>query len=86
LARLYRDAREPGLRIVPVPLVLAIIAAGMLNGLTRALGRPFGPSPYRLRAGVTSFRADCSKALRDLAWRPTVKSRTALRILLAHRT
>jgi nucleoside-diphosphate-sugar epimerase len=35
---------------------------------------------------VTSFRADCSKALRDLAWRPTVKSRTALRILLAHRT
>jgi nucleoside-diphosphate-sugar epimerase len=86
LARLYRDAREPGLRIVPVPLVLAIIAAGMLNGLTRALGRPFGPSPYRLRAGVTSFRADCSKALRDLAWRPTVKSRTALRTLLAHRT
>lgn len=86
LARLYRDAREPGLRIVPVPLVLATIAAGMLNGLTGALGRPFGPSPYRLRAGVTSFRADCSKALRELAWRPTVKSRTALRTLLAHRT
>ncbi len=86
LARLYRDAREPGLRIVPVPLVLATVAAGILNGLTRALGRPFGPSPYRLRAGVTSFRADCSKALRELAWSPRVKSRTALRTLLGRRS
>lgn len=86
LARLYRDAREPGLRIVPVPLGLATMAAGMLNSLTRALGRPFGPSPYRLRAGVTSFRADCSKALRELAWSPRVKSRTALRTLLTRRT
>lgn len=85
LARLYREAREPGLRIVRVPLVLATIAAGLLNGVTRALGRPFGPSPYRLRAGVTSFQADCSKARRELAWSPKVKSRTALHALLTRR-
>jgi nucleoside-diphosphate-sugar epimerase len=85
LARLYRDAREPDLRIVPVPLVFATIAAGVLSGLTRALGRPLGPSPYRLRAGVTSLRFDCTKALRELAWRPAVKSRTALHTVLGRR-
>jgi nucleoside-diphosphate-sugar epimerase len=83
LARLYRDAREPGLRIVPIPLVFATIVAGLLNGSTRALGRPIGPSPYRLRAGVTSLRVDCTKAFRELAWRPRVKSRTALQTVLA---
>jgi nucleoside-diphosphate-sugar epimerase len=82
LARLYRDAREPGLRIVPIPLGFATIVAGLLNRSTRALGRPIGPSPYRLRAGVTSLRFDCTKAFRELAWRPRVKSRTALHTVL----
>ena len=85
LARLYRDAREPDLRIVPIPLVLATSVAGLLNGLTRSLGRPIGPSPYRLRAGVTSLRFDCTKAFRELAWRPRVKSRTALHTVLGRR-
>jgi nucleoside-diphosphate-sugar epimerase len=85
LARLYRDAREPDLRIVPIPLVLATTVAGLLNGLTRALGRPIGPSPYRLRAGVTSLRVDSTKAFRELGWRPRVKSRTALQTVLGRR-
>lgn len=85
LARLYRTAREPDLRIVPIPLAFATVVAGLLNGLTRALGRPLGPSPYRLRAGVTSLRFDCSRAFGELAWRPKVSSRTALRVLLGRR-
>jgi len=85
LARLYRDAREPDLRIAHVPMGVATTAAGLLSGITRALGRPLGPSPYRLRSGVAPLRFDCTKARRELGWRPTVKSRTALRALLGRR-
>jgi nucleoside-diphosphate-sugar epimerase len=85
LARLYRDAREPDLRIVRIPLAVATTVAGLLGGLTRALGRPMGPSPYRLRAGVTSLRFDCTKAFRELGWRPRVSSRTVLHTLLTRR-
>jgi predicted dehydrogenase/nucleoside-diphosphate-sugar epimerase len=85
LARLYRDAREPGLRVLPIPLVLATGVAGLLRGMTRALGRPIGPSPYRLRSGVASLRFDCTKAFRELAWTPKVKSRAALHTLLGRR-
>ncbi|MGH7420909.1 MAG: NAD-dependent epimerase/dehydratase family protein, partial [Candidatus Rokuibacteriota bacterium] len=85
LARLYRAAREPGLRIVHVPIAAATTAAGVLGAVTRALGRPLGPSPYRLRSGVAPLRFDCTKALRELGWRPAVKSRAALRALLRPR-
>jgi predicted dehydrogenase/nucleoside-diphosphate-sugar epimerase len=85
LARLYRDAREPSLRIVHVPMGVATTAAGLLTGVTRAMGRPLGPSPYRLRAGVAPLRFDCTKARQELGWRPAVKSRTALLVLLGRR-
>ena len=85
LARLYREAREPDLRIVHLPISAATVAAGLLSGVTRALGHPLGPTPYRLRSGVAPLRWDSTKALRELGWRPTVKSRTALRMLLRRR-
>jgi len=82
LSRLYREAREPDLRIVHVPISVATLAASLLIRVTRAVGRPLGPSPYRLRAGVAPLQFDCSKAFLELGWRPAVKSRTALRALL----
>jgi len=82
LARLYRAAREPDLRIVHVSIHAATAAARVLGGITRMLGRRLGPSPYRLRSGVSPLRFDCGKAQRELGWRPAVKSRTALRDLL----
>jgi len=85
LARLYRAAREPDLRIVQVPIRVATMTAGLLGGVTRALGRPLGPSPHRLRAGVVSLRFDCTRAFQELGWRPAVKSRTALLALLDRR-
>lgn len=86
LARLYRDAREPDLRIVHLPISAATVAAGMLARLTLALGRSIAISPYRLRAGVASLRFDCTKAHQELGWQPGVKSRTALRALLGRRS
>ena len=82
LAALYIADREPGLRVLRVPLGAVTSAAAVVTGLTRRLGRPFGPSPYRLRSGVTPLRFDCAKAHEELGWRPAVKSRTALRALL----
>jgi predicted dehydrogenase/nucleoside-diphosphate-sugar epimerase len=82
LAKLYIAAREPGLRVTHVPLTMVTSAAAVVTGLTRRLGRPFGPSPYRLRSGVTPLRFDCAKARDELGWRPAVRSRTALRALL----
>jgi nucleoside-diphosphate-sugar epimerase len=82
LARLYIAAREPGLRVTHVPLGIVTSAAAVVSGLTRRLGRPFGPSPYRLRSGVTPLRFDGAKARDELGWRPAVKSRAALRALL----
>jgi nucleoside-diphosphate-sugar epimerase len=82
LARLYRQGREPGLRVIHLPMGAATVAAGLLGRLAGALGRPIGISPYRLRAGVAPLRFDCTKAHRDLGWRPAVQSRTALRALL----
>lgn len=86
LAKLYIAAREPGLRVTHVPLTMVTSAAAVLTGLTRRLGRPFGPSPYRLRSGVTPLSFDCAKAHHELGWHPAVKSRTALRTLLGDGT
>jgi nucleoside-diphosphate-sugar epimerase len=86
LAKLYIAAREPGLRVTHVPLTMVTSAAAVLTGLTRRLGRPFGPSPYRLRSGVTPLSFDCAKAHHELGWQPAVKSRTALRALLGDGT
>ena len=85
LARLYRAAREPNIRILHVPISAATGAARVLGAITRALGRPLGPTPYRLRSGVSPLRFDCDKARRELGWRPSVKSRTVLRALLRPR-
>jgi 2-alkyl-3-oxoalkanoate reductase len=85
LAQLYRGAREPELRILHVPIGAATIAAGVLGWVGRALGRPIGISPYRLRAGVAPLRFECSKAATGLGWRPAVRSRAALRTLLERR-
>jgi nucleoside-diphosphate-sugar epimerase len=82
LAQLYRKAREPELRILHVPIGAAAIAAGVLGWVGRALGRPLGISPYRLRAGVAPVRFECSKAASGLRWRPAIRSRAALRALL----
>ena len=82
LAQMYIAAREPQLRIVHIPLFAVTTLAGVLNGATRALGRPIGPSPYRLRSGLVPLRCDCSKAVNELGWQPRVRSRTALRELL----
>jgi nucleoside-diphosphate-sugar epimerase len=83
LAKLYIAAREPGLRVIHVPMTAVTTAAAVLGGLTRRLGRPLGPSPYRLRSGVAPLSFDCAKARRELGWHPVVKSRTALRALLS---
>ncbi len=82
LARLYCAAREPRLRVLRVPISVATTVASVLGGLTRALGRPLAPSPYRLRSGVAPLRFDCTKAVQELGWRPAVKSRTTLHTLL----
>jgi predicted dehydrogenase/nucleoside-diphosphate-sugar epimerase len=82
LAQLYIRAREPRLRVVRVPMKAATTAATVLGAITRRLGRPMGPSPYRLHSGVASMRFDCAKARNELGWTPAVRSRTALRALL----
>ena len=82
LVRLYIAAREPRLRLTHVPMVAVTSAAGLLRGVTRLLGRPLGPSSYRLRSGVAPLPCDCTKAHTQLGWTPTVKSGTALRALL----
>ena len=82
LARLYIAAREPRLRLMHVPMVAVTSVTGVLRGVTRLLGRPLGPSSYRLRSGVAPLPCDCTKAHTELGWKPTVKSGTALRALL----
>jgi predicted dehydrogenase/nucleoside-diphosphate-sugar epimerase len=83
LAALYRLGREPALRVVHVPMVAAMGLSGLGAVLARLTGRANPMSAYRLRSGLARLAFDCTRARRDLGWEPKIRSREALRRLLA---
>lgn len=83
LAELYRAGRERDLRILHVPMTAAMGASGVGAVLAKLTGRANPMSLYRLRSGLARLAFDCTRARRDLGWQPKVRSRDALRQLLA---
>ena len=83
LAALYRTGREPALRVVHVPMVAAMGLSSLGAVLARLTGRANPMSLYRLRSGLARLAFDCSLARRELGWQPKIRSREALRRLLA---
>jgi predicted dehydrogenase/nucleoside-diphosphate-sugar epimerase len=83
LVRAYARAREPGLRVIHVPLSLACLAVWLPAALFRAvLRRPPPVSAYRLRSAFATLRFDRQKALHILGWRPEMRSATRIRAML----
>jgi len=85
LVRLYTAAREPQLSVIGIPLRLACFMAGGIEWLADVLNRPAPISPYRLRSAVAPLVFDCTKAREQLGWQPRIRTREALRKLLAVR-
>jgi nucleoside-diphosphate-sugar epimerase len=72
-----RTGALQGLRVVRAPRALLYAAGIAMELLGRLLHRPMPLSRYRVRS-ITELTFDCSKAERDLAWRPAVGSREGL--------